>query len=128
MEARGHARYRLHGAVIFLAWLTAKPAFVGQAAGAAAHEQAADLEVALDAPPASHTVTGVLAMLDLSMGKGMLKTDLDKPIFFRVGNPEQFARLSIGDRVTMQLDEDGRVVKVIEAVPSELPVPVPPPP
>jgi hypothetical protein len=74
------------------------------------------------------TVTGTLAVLDLSAGKGMLKTDLDKPIFFKIGRPDLFERLSIGDRVTMQIDEGGRTMKVIKALPEELPEPPTPAP
>lgn len=74
----------------------------------------------------AHTVTGTLAVLDVFAGKGMLKTDLDKPIFFKIGRADHFQRLSIGDRVTMQLDNDGRSVKVIKALPSELHEPLPP--
>jgi hypothetical protein len=85
-----------------------------------------DTQVALEEPQAQHTVTGTLAKLDMSAGKGMLMTDLEKPIFFRLDRPELFQRLSIGDRVTMQLDEDGRVVKVIETLPAEVHEPLPP--
>jgi hypothetical protein len=73
------------------------------------------------------TVTGVLAVLDLSAGKGMLKTDLGKPIFFKISRPEQFNRFSIGERITVQLDEDGQAVKVIEALPAEIHEPPPAP-
>src|SRR5689334_13852018 len=82
--------------------------------------------VALEQPAAQLEVTGTLAKLDLSAGKGMLMTDLQKPIFFRLDRPELFERLSIGDRVTMQLDEDGRVIKVIETLPAEVHEPPPP--
>ena len=71
-------------------------------------------------------VSGTLAKLDLSAGKGMLMTDLQKPIFFRLDRPELFERLSIGDRVTMQLDDEGRVLKVIETLPAEVHEPPPP--
>jgi cold shock CspA family protein len=74
-------------------------------------------------PPSTHVVTGTLAMIDLNTGKGMIKTDLGKPIFFQISRPDQFSHLSIGNVVTIQLDEEGRAVKVIEAVPSELPPP-----
>jgi hypothetical protein len=82
--------------------------------------------VALEQPAAQLEVTGTLAKLDLSAGKGMLMTDLQKPIFFRLDRPELFERLSIGDRVTMQLDEEGRVLKVIETLPAEVHEPPPP--
>ncbi len=75
----------------------------------------------------SHIVTGTLAMLDLAAGKGMLKTDLGKPVFFEVTRPELFSRITVGDRLTVQLDEQGRTVKVMEAVVTELP-PEPPQP
>ena len=82
--------------------------------------------VALEQPDAQHEVSGTLAKLDLPAGKGMLMTDLQKPIFFRLDRPELFERLSIGDRVTMQLDDEGRVLKVIETLPAGVHEPPPP--
>ena len=82
--------------------------------------------IGLDQPEAQHRVTGTLAKLDITGGKGMLLTDLEKPIFFRLDRPELFERLSIGDRVTMQLDDEGRVLKVIETLPAEVHEPPPP--
>ncbi|WP_155969898.1 hypothetical protein [Nitrospira japonica] len=82
---------------------------------------------ALDTPPGIHTISGTLSMLDVKEGKGTLTTDLDKPVFFRLTRPDLFERLSIGDRVTIQLDEEGRAVKVIEALPAEVHEPPPPP-
>ena len=71
-----------------------------------------------------HTVSGVLEQLDLTSRKGLLRTPLGKPIFFEITKPELFAGITIGQRVTVQLDEQGRAVKAIEsaAVPE-----VPPP-
>ncbi|HKR78522.1 MAG TPA: hypothetical protein VJR69_02360 [Nitrospira sp.] len=82
--------------------------------------------VALEQLPAQHEVSGTLAKLDVAAGKGMLMTDLQKPIFFRLDRPELFERLSVGDRVTMQLDDEGRVLKVIETLPAEVHEPPPP--
>jgi hypothetical protein len=59
-------------------------------------------------------------MLDLEAGKGMLKTDLGKPIFFEVSRPELVTRIRLGDRVTVQLDDEGRTLKVTEALAAEL--------
>jgi hypothetical protein len=87
---------------------------------------AAESVVVLEQAEAQHRVTGTLAKLDISAGKGMLLTDLEKPIFFRLDRPELFERLSIGDRVTMQLDDEGRVLKVIETLPAEVHEPPPP--
>jgi hypothetical protein len=86
----------------------------------------ADTTVALEQHDAQHEVSGTLAKLDVQAGKGMLMTDLQKPIFFRLDRPELFERLSIGDRVTMQLDGEGRVLKVIETLPAEVHEPPPP--
>jgi len=83
--------------------------------------------VVLDTPQPAHIVTGTLAMVDLSARKGMLKTDLDKPVFFDLGRPDQFSRFSVGDRVTVQLDDNGVVVKIIETLPAEVHEPPPPP-
>ena len=85
-----------------------------------------DNTVALEQLPAQHEVSGTLAKLDVAAGKGMLMTDLQKPIFFRLDRPELFERLSVGDRVTMQLDDEGRVLKVIETLPAEVHEPPPP--
>jgi hypothetical protein len=80
----------------------------------------------LEQPSPQLEVTGTLAKLDLLAGKGVLMTDLEKPIFFRLDRPELFERLSVGDRVTMQLDDEGRVLKVIETLPAEVHEPPPP--
>src|SRR5690242_17978936 len=82
--------------------------------------------VALEQLDAQHEVSGTLAKLDVAAGRGILMTDLQKPIFFRLDRPELFERLSIGDRVTMQLDDEGRVLKVIETLPAEVHEPPPP--
>lgn len=72
---------------------------------------------------AHHTVTGMLTTLDLKAGKGMLKTDLGKPIFFDLVRPDLFQSVSVGQRVSITLTERGQVVKVMEAAPAELPGP-----
>ena len=81
---------------------------------------------AIEQPDAQLRVTGKLAKLDIAAGNGMLLTDLEKPIFFRLDRPDLLERFSIGDRVTMQLDEEGRVLKVIETLPAEVHEPPPP--
>ena len=70
-------------------------------------------------------VTGTLEELDLTRMKGMLKTDLGKPIFFQVVKPQLFERLSVGEKVTIQLDQDGRATKVIDIPVPELKQPLP---
>jgi hypothetical protein len=70
------------------------------------------------------TVTGVLERLDLSANKGLIKTATGKPVFFEIVKPELFKDMTVGQRVTLQLDEHGRAVKAIEmqSIP-ELPAP-----
>lgn len=74
---------------------------------------------------ARQIVTGTLMKLNLTDGKGMVKTDLGKPIFFTVTKPHLFERLSVGQRVTMELDGLGRADKVIDATITEF-APSPP--
>lgn len=69
---------------------------------------------------AHHTVTGTLATLDLKVGKGMLKTDLGKPIFFDLVRPDLFQSVSVGQHVSIVLNEQGQAVKVMETPPAEL--------
>jgi cold shock CspA family protein len=76
-----------------------------------------------DDPPVLHVVTGTLDQLDFNSGKGLLKTDLGKPIFFQIVRPEIFRRLSVGQRVTIGVNEQGHAIKVMEIPPVELPSP-----
>ena len=70
------------------------------------------------------TVTGVIERLDLSAKSGMLTTPAGKPVFFQIIKPELFKDISIGQQVTIQMDEHGRAIKAIESqsIP-ELPAP-----
>lgn len=111
-----NGRPAIRGAVLLVSAL-------GVVAGVATAD--ADDRLALQQPPTEHRITGTLSNLDLSAGKGIVMTDLGKPIFFLVTRPDLFAHLSIGDRVTVQLDEEGRAVKVIEASPAEMHEPPP---
>lgn len=72
--------------------------------------------------PFDHVVTGTLDQLDFDRGKGLLKTDLGKPIFFDMVRPELFRRLSVGQRVTIEMNEQGQALKVMETPPAELPI------
>ncbi len=69
---------------------------------------------------AHHTVTGTLTTLDLKVGKGMLKTDLGKPIFFDLVRPDLFQSVSVGQHVSIVLNNQGQAVKVMETPPAEL--------
>jgi len=63
--------------------------------------------------PRPYEVTGTLSELDLASGKGMVRTDLGKLIDLEVRQPELFRNLSVGDRLTIQLNGDGQVDKVM---------------
>jgi hypothetical protein len=67
-----------------------------------------------------HIVTGVLEELDLDKAKGKIRTDLGKPIFFQVVKPELFKQLVVGERITVQLDHQGRAIKVMDVAAPEL--------
>lgn len=88
-----------------------------------AHADAAAFVVAEDrgsSQSVQHTVTGTLINLDLKTGKGMLKTDLGKPIFFDLVRPDLFQSVSVGEHVSIVLNEQGQAVKVMETPPAEL--------
>ena len=70
------------------------------------------------------TVTGVVEKLDLASATGMLTTPTGKPVFFQITKPELFQGISIGQQITIQMDEHGRAIKAIESqsIP-ELPAP-----
>ncbi|HSQ50016.1 MAG TPA: hypothetical protein VLL94_01975, partial [Nitrospiraceae bacterium] len=73
-----------------------------------------------------YEVTGTLSALDLASGRGMIRTDLGQPIYLEVKQldlfPSLFPSLSVGDRVTIQLNGDGQVDKIMGASVPELAV------
>lgn len=95
---------------------TADPGYAIQAAQTAETSTGENLQ-------SHHVVTGILDQLDFETGKGLLRTDLDKPVFFQIVRPELFRGLSVGQRVTIGMNEQGQAVKVMEIPPVELPVP-----
>jgi len=50
----------------------------------------------------------------------MLKTDLGKPVFFDLVRPDLFQSVSVGEHVSIVLNEQGQAVKVMETPPAEL--------
>lgn len=71
---------------------------------------------------AGEVVTGTLIKLDLTSMKGLIETDLGKPVFFEVTKPNLFEHLSVGERVTIELDPYGQANKVMgSTVPEFLP-------
>lgn len=67
-----------------------------------------------------YEIAGTLSALDLASGRGMIRTDLGKPIYIEVKKPDLFRSMSVGDRVTIQLNGDGQVDKIMGASVPEL--------
>ena len=58
-------------------------------------------------------VSGTLVKLDWTTLQGMIRTDLGKPVFFEVPKAYLFENVTVGARITLQLDPDGQAVKVM---------------
>ena len=69
----------------------------------------------------SYVVTGTLQELDLAQARGKIKTDLEQTIAFTLTRPDLFEGLSVGKRITVRLNEQGQVIKVMETAIPELP-------
>jgi hypothetical protein len=71
-------------------------------------------------------ISGTLVKLDLESLQGLLTTDLGKPVFFEVPKVYLFENVTVGARITLQLDDQGRAMKVMDTaiadiVPAVLP-------
>lgn len=69
------------------------------------------------------TVSGTLGTVNLADKKGMLTTDVGKEVAFQIVKPELFINLSVGQRITLKLDKQGRAVRVMDSAAPELPPP-----
>lgn len=69
------------------------------------------------------TVSGTLGMVNVAEKKGSITTDLGKQVAFQIAKPELFINLSVGQRVTLKLDKQGRAVRVMDNAAPELPPP-----
>jgi hypothetical protein len=83
----------------------------------------AHLSVSMSLPPAFgaeaaegplHVVSGTLLKLDLASGRGLLRTDLGRPIYFDVPNAYLFENVIVGARIALRLDDLGRAVRVMD--------------
>ena len=73
------------------------------------------LSVAAEGSEASlHLVSGTLLKLDLATGRGLLRTDLGRPIYFDVPKAYLFENVIVGARIALRLDEEGRAVRVMD--------------
>lgn len=59
-------------------------------------------------------ISGTLVKLDLDALRGLITTDLGKPVFFEVPKAYLFENVTVGARITLQLDSQGRAVKVMD--------------
>lgn len=69
------------------------------------------------------TVSGTLGMVNVAEKKGTLTTDVGKEVAFQIVKPELFINLSVGQRITLKLDKQGRAVRVMDNASPELPPP-----
>lgn len=60
-------------------------------------------------------VSGTLTQLDLVGMKGALNTDLGQPVLFDITKPQLFEHLSLGSRVTIEMNDDGGADRVVGA-------------
>ena len=61
-----------------------------------------------------HLVSGILLKLDLKNNRGLLTTDLGGPVYFDVPNAYLFENVTVGARISLRLDEEGRALKVMD--------------
>jgi hypothetical protein len=61
-----------------------------------------------------HLVSGTLLKLDLAAGRGLLRTDLGRPIYFEVPKAYLFENVIVGARIALRLDDQGRALKVMD--------------
>ena len=61
-----------------------------------------------------HLVSGTLLKLDLAAGRGLLRTDLGRPIYFDVPKTYLFENVVVGARIALRLDDQGRALKVMD--------------
>jgi len=59
-------------------------------------------------------VSGILLKLDLPNNRGLITTDLGRPVYFEVPKAYLFENVIIGARISLRLDEDGRAIKVMD--------------
>ncbi|HJT20499.1 MAG TPA: hypothetical protein VJ746_08510 [Nitrospira sp.] len=101
---------------IMYAWLVAATLSVVPIADAATAAESAEAPF--------HVVSGTLSKLDLSNGRGLLTTDLGRPVYFDVPKAYLFENVTVGARIALQLDEYGRAVKVMDtSIPDVMPPP-----
>ena len=97
--------------IVVLAMLLSAPSMATTMA--APHEQVEEKD--------THVVTGTLEALDTSKMTGKLKTDLGQTVIFTVTRLELFKGLSVGERIAVRIDDQARVIKVMETTVPELP-------
>ena len=61
-----------------------------------------------------HLVSGTLLKLDLVSGRGLLRTDLGRPIYFDVPKAYLFENVIVGARIALRLDDNGRALRVMD--------------
>lgn len=74
-------------------------------------------------------LSGTVTKLDLDRLRGLLTTDLGMRVFFDVPNAYLFENVTVGARITLQLDDSGQAIKVMDtSLPDLLAIPTAGPP
>jgi len=87
-------------------------AFLGVVLAAVMSQPPALAAEGMDGP--LHLVSGTLLKLDLDTGRGLLRTDLGRPIYFDVPKAYLFENVIVGARIALRLDDQGRALKVMD--------------
>ncbi len=70
-----------------------------------------------------HLVSGTLTKLDLVKGRGLLTTDLGRPVYFDVPKAYLFENVTVGARISLRLDDHGRAVRVMDSAVADVVLP-----
>jgi hypothetical protein len=68
-------------------------------------------------------VSGVLESVSLESSTVRLSNPIGQPIILKIGKPQLLEHVTVGDRVTVIVNEDHEIIKLIETSIPELPPP-----
>ena len=78
---------------------------------------------AMAAERKSAFASGTIEAIDAKLMTIKLKTDTGKGLVLKVAKPDLLQELTVGDRVTVELDGDGKAKKIMKSALPELPPP-----
>jgi hypothetical protein len=69
------------------------------------------------------SVSGILESINLDSNTVLIRNSLGQPIILKIGKPYLLEHVTVGDRVTVVVNEDHEIIKLIETPIPELPPP-----